>query len=254
MAILLPTPESCLAWYRLESRDFLVLASGTNGPHPVLDLAAVRAPARPGPRPLSCSPTPGLGLGPRICFRSSRSPLSVAGIRVTQVHPDDRQQESDGICSAIVGRYGGRRMMPEAGSYCAIAVRCWPAFGAVGCTGGGREYRRSSGPLNPPEYGEEDGMTTVAENRPGGRIMTAEPGSWWLVVLGGLTGQAARVAEADRERAALLATVSHDLRPARRSQDGGQRPSRRLRPADHRRPRGLTSRKRLPRATGRRSG
>jgi two-component system sensor histidine kinase KdpD len=66
--------------------------------------------------------------------------------------------------------------------------------------------------LNPPEYGEEDGMTTVAENRPEGRIMTAEPGSWWLVVLGGLTGQAARVAEADRERAALLATVSHDLR------------------------------------------
>ncbi len=42
--------------------------------------------------------------------------------------------------------------------------------------------------------------------------MTAEPGSWWLVLLGGLAGQAARVAEADRGRAALLATVSHDLR------------------------------------------
>ncbi len=65
-------------------------------------------------------------------------------------------------------------------------------------------------------------MTTVAakpaapaagEERPtASRIMTAEPGSWWLVLLGGLAGQAARVAEADRERAALLATVSHDLR------------------------------------------
>ncbi len=28
--------------------------------------------------------------------------------------------------------------------------------------------------------------------------MTAEPGSWWLVLLDGLAGQAARVAEADR--------------------------------------------------------
>ena len=37
-------------------------------------------------------------------------------------------------------------------------------------------------------------------------------GSWWLVLLGGLAGQAARVVEADRGRAALLATVSHDLR------------------------------------------
>ena len=44
------------------------------------------------------------------------------------------------------------------------------------------------------------------------RIMTAEPGSWWLVLLGSLAGRAARVAEADRGRAALLATVSHDLR------------------------------------------
>jgi len=40
----------------------------------------------------------------------------------------------------------------------------------------------------------------------------AEPESWWLVLLGGLAGQATRVAEADRGRAALLATVSHDLR------------------------------------------
>jgi two-component system sensor histidine kinase KdpD len=43
-------------------------------------------------------------------------------------------------------------------------------------------------------------------------MTTAEPGSWWLVLLSGLAGQAARVAEADRGRAALLATVSHDLR------------------------------------------
>jgi two-component system sensor histidine kinase KdpD len=48
-------------------------------------------------------------------------------------------------------------------------------------------------------------MTTVAAK-------PAAPGSWWLVLLGGLAGQAARVAEADRGRAALLATVSHDLR------------------------------------------
>jgi two-component system, OmpR family, sensor histidine kinase KdpD len=50
----------------------------------------------------------------------------------------------------------------------------------VGCTGGEREYHRSFGPLNSPGYGEEDRMTS--------------PGA------------------ADRERAALLATVSHDLR------------------------------------------
>ena len=48
-------------------------------------------------------------------------------------------------------------------------------------------------------------MTTVAAK-------PAAPGSWWLVLLGGLAGRAARVAEADRGRAALLATVSHDLR------------------------------------------
>ena len=48
-------------------------------------------------------------------------------------------------------------------------------------------------------------MTTVAAK-------PAAPGSWWLVPLGGMAGQTARVAEADRARAALLATVSHDLR------------------------------------------
>jgi two-component system sensor histidine kinase KdpD len=42
--------------------------------------------------------------------------------------------------------------------------------------------------------------------------MTAEPGSWWLVPLGGLAVQASRMAEADRERTALLAVASHDLR------------------------------------------
>ena len=54
-------------------------------------------------------------------------------------------------------------------------------------------------------------MTTVAEKPAGSRVMMAEPGSW-LVLLGGLAEQAARVAEADRGRAALLAAVSHDLR------------------------------------------
>ena len=48
-------------------------------------------------------------------------------------------------------------------------------------------------------------MTTVAAK-------PAEPGSWWLVLLGGLAGQAAQMAEADRGRSALLATVGHDLR------------------------------------------
>lgn len=54
-------------------------------------------------------------------------------------------------------------------------------------------------------------MTTVAEKPARSRVMMAEPGSW-LVLLGGLAEQAARVAEADRGRAALLAAVSHDLR------------------------------------------
>jgi two-component system sensor histidine kinase KdpD len=51
-------------------------------------------------------------------------------------------------------------------------------------------------------------MTIVARNR----VTTAEPAWWWPVLLGGLAGQAMRVAEADRGRAALLAAVSHDLR------------------------------------------
>jgi two-component system, OmpR family, sensor histidine kinase KdpD len=38
------------------------------------------------------------------------------------------------------------------------------------------------------------------------------PGPWWLVLLCGLAGQAARAREADRGRTALLATISHDLR------------------------------------------
>ena len=37
-------------------------------------------------------------------------------------------------------------------------------------------------------------------------------GPWWLVLIGGLARQAAKAAEADRARAALLAAVSHDLR------------------------------------------
>src|SRR5271154_6518456 len=75
-----------------------------------------------------------------------------------------------------------------------------------------------SAPLNSPEYGEEERMTTVAAEPAAPAAdkerhrLTAEPGSWWLVLLGGLAGQAAQVAEADRGRAALLATVSHDLR------------------------------------------
>jgi two-component system, OmpR family, sensor histidine kinase KdpD len=38
------------------------------------------------------------------------------------------------------------------------------------------------------------------------------PGPWWLGLLYGLASQATKAAEADRGRAALLATVSHDLR------------------------------------------
>ena len=67
-------------------------AVGEQGPDVSLGAAAVTAVhggKRPGqgPRPPSRSPAPGLGLWPRICFRSRRSPSSVAGIRVTQVHP-----------------------------------------------------------------------------------------------------------------------------------------------------------------------
>ena len=38
----------------------------------------------------------------------------------------------------------GRRR-PEADSYRAIAVRCWPAFRSLGCTGAGCEYHSSFG-------------------------------------------------------------------------------------------------------------
>jgi two-component system, OmpR family, sensor histidine kinase KdpD len=72
----------------------------------------------------------------------------------------------------------------------------------MGCTGAEHVYHRSFSPSISSEYREEDRMT-------------AEPGPWWLALLGGLAGQVAEVAEvaeADRERAALLATVSHDLR------------------------------------------
>lgn len=62
----------------------------------------------------------------------------------------------------LCGCSENRPRRPEADSYRAIAVRYWPASRAVGCTGVGRKYRRSFGPLNSPEYGEEDRMTTVA--------------------------------------------------------------------------------------------
>jgi signal transduction histidine kinase len=45
-------------------------------------------------------------------------------------------------------------------------------------------------------------MITVA-------VKPAEPGSWWLVLLGGLAGQATRVTEADR--ADLLAAAEESL-------------------------------------------
>jgi two-component system sensor histidine kinase KdpD len=69
----------------------------------------------------------------------------------------------------------------------------------VGCTGAGREYRRSFGPLNSPEYGEEDRMTTVP-------VKPAAPAAQEE------RHRLTALEEADRERAALLATVSHDLR------------------------------------------
>jgi len=47
--------------------------------------------------------------------------------------------------------------------------------------------------------------------RPGRWVTNAQVGPWWLVLYG-LARQAAWATEADRGRAALLATVSHDLR------------------------------------------
>jgi two-component system sensor histidine kinase KdpD len=43
-------------------------------------------------------------------------------------------------------------------------------------------------------------------------VLQRRPGPWWLALLCGLASHATRAAEADRGRAALLATVSHDLR------------------------------------------
>jgi two-component system sensor histidine kinase KdpD len=45
-----------------------------------------------------------------------------------------------------------------------------------------------------------------------GRALHRQAGPWWLVLCRGLVRQAAQATEADRGRAALLATVSHDLR------------------------------------------
>src|SRR5580704_2035362 len=50
-----------------------------------------------------------------------------------------------------------------------------------------------------------------AARRPGRWVTNAQVGPWWLVLYG-LARQAAWATEADRGRAALLATVSHDLR------------------------------------------
>ena len=56
-----------------------------------------------------------------------------------------------------------------------------------------------------------------ADDNPSGRSSTPAgsrrgPGPWWLALLYGLASQVARATEADQERAALLAAVSHDLR------------------------------------------
>ena len=68
----------------------------------------------------------------------------------------------------------------------------------------------------------------------GSRVMTADSGSWWPVLLGGLAGQAARVAEADRGPAALLAAVSHDLRAPLAAAKAAVSGRRWRCPADHR--------------------
>ena len=60
----------------------------------------------------------------------------------------------------------------------------------MGCTAAEHVYHRSFGPLNSPEYGEEDRLTSpeaaalLARSRE--PDMTAEPGSWWLDLLGRL--------------------------------------------------------------------
>jgi len=60
-------------------------------------------------------------------------------------------------------------------------------------------------------------MTTGTAERPApaaedAPVLHRQAGPWWLVLFCGLSRQAAQATEADRGRAALLATVSHDLR------------------------------------------
>ena len=60
-------------------------------------------------------------------------------------------------------------------------------------------------------------MTTGTAERPApaaedAPVLHRQAGPWWLVLCCGLSRQAAQATEADRGRAALLATVSHDLR------------------------------------------
>jgi two-component system sensor histidine kinase KdpD len=55
-------------------------------------------------------------------------------------------------------------------------------------------------------------MTTCAAEQPAPAALRRQAGPWWLVLCRDLVRQAAQAAEADRGRAALLATVSHDLR------------------------------------------
>ncbi len=226
MVILLPAPESCLSRTGIESRDLLVFAPGTDGPRRVLSRAAVLA-------------------GP--CGRWVRAGRPSAG-RGQRPGCRGWQMDADQGEGPVTDR-------PGAGSYRAIAARCWPASQTVGCTGAGCEYRRSFGPLNftgvrrggPDDYRRRgkppapaaqevqhqpaapEGLAALSPDAlsSGNQDMTAEPGSWWPVLLGSLAGQAARMAEADRERAALLAAVGHDLRApaARRGQGGGQRPA-----------------------------
>lgn len=53
---------------------------------------------------------------------------------------------------------------------------------------------------------------TAATERPTETVLRRWPGPAWLLLLRHLASRAARSAEADRGRAALLAAVSHDLR------------------------------------------
>jgi two-component system, OmpR family, sensor histidine kinase KdpD len=76
---------------------------------------------------------------------------------------------------------------------------------------------KPSGPAAGEERYRLTALAGVAARRAAGsppesQVITAGVGSRWLILLRGLAGQAARAAEADRGRAALLAAVSHDLR------------------------------------------